>query len=102
MSDPTARFIPAPASTSVAPAHTHHEHDHAHGAAHEHSHDHHPAHAHSAIEHGHAHELMEHPGTLSSCVAPADPQSGKFLERDLPDYTGRDWTERTFTVGIGG
>jgi urease accessory protein len=27
---------------------------------------------------------------------------GKFSERDLPDYSGRDWTERAFTVGIGG
>jgi len=28
--------------------------------------------------------------------------AGKFNERDLPDYSGRDWTERAFTVGIGG
>ncbi len=28
--------------------------------------------------------------------------SGKFSERDLPDYSGRDWTERAFTIGIGG
>lgn len=27
---------------------------------------------------------------------------GKFAERDMPDYTGRNWTERAFTVGIGG
>ena len=40
------------------------------------------------IQHGHAHEHLEHPG--------------KFAERDLPDYTGRDWNERAFTIGIGG
>jgi hypothetical protein len=27
---------------------------------------------------------------------------GKFAERDLPDYSGRDWNERAFTIGIGG
>jgi hypothetical protein len=27
---------------------------------------------------------------------------GKFAERDLPDYSGRDWTDRAFTIGIGG
>lgn len=39
-------------------------------------------------EHGHTHEHLEH--------------AGKFAERDLPDYSGRDWTERAFTIGIGG
>lgn len=28
--------------------------------------------------------------------------AGKYAERDMPDYSGRDWKERTFTVGIGG
>ncbi|EFP90623.1 urease accessory protein [Puccinia graminis f. sp. tritici CRL 75-36-700-3] len=52
----------------------------------EHSHDH---HTHDlAHDHGHSHEHLDHPG--------------KFLERDLPDFTGRDWNERAFTVGIGG
>ncbi|KAH9461773.1 hypothetical protein Pst134EB_005694 [Puccinia striiformis f. sp. tritici] len=41
-----------------------------------------------AHDHGHSHEHLDHPG--------------KFLERDLPDFTGRDWTERAFTIGIGG
>ncbi|KAG5221204.1 urease accessory protein [Salix suchowensis] len=27
---------------------------------------------------------------------------GKYAERDLPDYTGRNFEERGFTVGIGG
>lgn len=41
-----------------------------------------------AKEHGHTHEVMEHPG--------------KFSDRDLPNYDSRDWEERAFTVGIGG
>ena len=28
--------------------------------------------------------------------------TGKYAERDLPDFSGRDWNERAFTVGIGG
>ena len=39
----------------------------------------------AATEHGHTHEIMEHPG--------------KYGERDMPDYTGRDWHERAFTIG---
>ena len=27
---------------------------------------------------------------------------GKFKERDMPDFSERDWSERAFTVGIGG
>ncbi|EGG07207.1 uncharacterized protein MELLADRAFT_85968 [Melampsora larici-populina 98AG31] len=34
------------------------------------------------------HEHLNHPG--------------KFTERDLPNYSGRDWIERSFTIGIGG
>jgi urease accessory protein len=41
-----------------------------------------------AKEHGHTHEVMEHPG--------------KFSDRDLPNFDQRDWDERAFTVGIGG
>ncbi|KAL1410036.1 hypothetical protein Q8F55_004038 [Vanrija albida] len=55
---------------------------HSHDAGHSHSHDHGPN------EHGHTHEIMEH--------------AGKFSERDMPDYSGRDWNERAFTIGIGG
>ncbi|KAJ3290379.1 hypothetical protein HK104_006818 [Borealophlyctis nickersoniae] len=51
----------------------------------QHSHDH--GHDHS-LEHGHSHEHLEHPG--------------RYEEREAPVYTGRDWKERTFTVGIGG
>lgn len=28
--------------------------------------------------------------------------SGKFAERDMPDYSLRNFEERGFTVGIGG
>ncbi|WAR63227.1 hypothetical protein PtB15_18B309 [Puccinia triticina] len=31
-----------------------------------------------------------------------DEHPGKFLERDLPDFTGRDWNKRAFTIDIGG
>lgn len=50
------------------------------GHSHSHSHDH-------GHEHGHSHEAMENPGT--------------FLDRDMP-ITRTDWSERAFTVGIGG
>ncbi|GAA6057992.1 hypothetical protein JCM3770_004604 [Rhodotorula araucariae] len=71
---PTAQFLPAPA---LGAPHSH-DHDHDHG----HSHD------HGAQEHGHTHDIMEHPG--------------KFTERDMPDFSGRDWKQRGFTIGIGG
>ncbi|KAF4562588.1 SIMIBI class G3E GTPase family protein [Pleurotus pulmonarius] len=48
-----------------------------------------PTHSHDGPgDHGHTHEHLEHPG--------------KYAERDLPDYTGRNFEERGFTVGIGG
>ena len=28
--------------------------------------------------------------------------AGKFAERDMPNYTSRNFEERGFTVGIGG
>ncbi|TIA87493.1 hypothetical protein E3P99_03151 [Wallemia hederae] len=49
-----------------------------------HSHD----HSHAPNDHGHTHEVLDHPG--------------KFTERDMPDFSDRDWSERAFTVGIGG
>ncbi|OJA21493.1 hypothetical protein AZE42_03280 [Rhizopogon vesiculosus] len=45
-------------------------------------------HTHDLGEHGHTHEHLDHPG--------------KFAERDLPDYSLRNFQERGFTVGIGG
>lgn len=46
------------------------------------------SHSHGLGEHGHSHDQLDHPG--------------KFAERDLPDYTSRNFEERGFTVGIGG
>jgi len=45
-------------------------------------------HTHGPGEHGHTHEHLDHPGN--------------FSERDLPEYTSRNFEERGFTVGIGG
>jgi len=28
--------------------------------------------------------------------------AGKYSERDLPDFSGRNFEERGFTIGIGG
>ncbi|WWD08329.1 urease accessory protein UreG [Kwoniella europaea PYCC6329] len=58
-------------------------HSHDHGNGHSHTHD-----GWTPDEHGHTHEHLEH--------------AGKFSERDMPDYSGRDWEERGFTIGIGG
>ncbi|EPS98666.1 hypothetical protein FOMPIDRAFT_1031339 [Fomitopsis schrenkii] len=63
------------ANPSIPPAYTH-------------SHDGEASHTHGPGEHGHTHEHLEHPG--------------KFAERDLPDYSSRNFEERGFTVGIGG
>ncbi|SCV68243.1 BQ2448_364 [Microbotryum intermedium] len=95
MSKPVT-FIQAPVLGSAAQGNSgdsghSHSHDHAH--AHDHDHGHNRAHDHGAQEHGHSHEVMEHPGQYFDC---------KFAERDLPDYSGRDWKERGFTIGIGG
>lgn len=96
MTAPVAQFhnrlgtSSAAASSSLASgdAHSHdgagHSHDHASlGNSHIL-----PSNDDGVAEHGHTHEHLEHPG--------------KFAERDLPDYSGRDWVERGFTVGIGG
>jgi urease accessory protein len=63
-----------------------HSHSHDGGASHTHGHGEHGAW--TPDEHGHTHEHLEN--------------AGKFSERDLPDYSGRDWSERAFTIGIGG
>ncbi|PIL25300.1 hypothetical protein GSI_13189 [Ganoderma sinense ZZ0214-1] len=57
------------------------------GLAHTHSHEGH-IHSHGPNEHGHTHEILDHPG--------------RFSERDMPDYAGRNFEERGFTIGIGG
>ncbi|KAF6757560.1 CobW/HypB/UreG, nucleotide-binding domain-containing protein [Ephemerocybe angulata] len=56
-------------------------HSHSHDAGASHSHDH-------GGDHGHTHEQLDHPG--------------KYAERDLPDYSSRNFEERGFTIGIGG
>jgi len=62
---------------------------HAATAPHSHSHDSGAtSHSHDAGEHGHTHEHLEH--------------AGKFSERDMPDYSLRNFEERGFTIGIGG
>jgi urease accessory protein len=76
-SNNTCRFEDHGAYSSVEPAHEH-SHSHSHG----HSHD------HSVNEHGHTHEQLDHPG--------------HYHERDPSKYDKRDWSERAFTVGIGG
>ncbi|KIP03741.1 hypothetical protein PHLGIDRAFT_31660 [Phlebiopsis gigantea 11061_1 CR5-6] len=77
MSAETVQFINN-LSASVANQ-TPHTHSHDGGLAHDHDH---------GTEHGHTHEHLDNPG--------------KYSERDLPDYSGRNFEERGFTVGIGG
>ena len=79
--------LPAGSSLqSTTQSSTCHSHSHDQDAGHSHSHST-PLSA-AAQEHGHTHEIMDHPG--------------KFTERDMPNHEGRDWKERAFTVGIGG
>ncbi|KIY43203.1 urease accessory protein ureG [Fistulina hepatica ATCC 64428] len=58
-----------------------HTHSHEHPGSHKHSHEH-------GGEHGHTHEHLD--------------SAGKYSERDLPDYSSRNFEERGFTIGIGG
>ena len=56
-----------------------------------HSHDGLTQHSHSdlsAVEHGHSHEILDGPGS--------------YIAREMPLSEGRDWTDRAFTIGIGG
>ena len=86
------------------------------GLAHTHSHEGH-THSHGPNEHGHTHDVLDHPGTW--CPRWSDRAqrrkldyvrltglcffvSGRFAERDMPDYASRNFEERGFTVGIGG
>jgi len=80
----------------------HHQHSHDGDAAHSGSHD------HGLGEHGHTHEHLDHPGVFIYQIHSANSSiilihnTGKFSERDLPDYSLRNFEERGFTVGIGG
>lgn len=60
-----------------------HTHSHDGVGGHSHSHE-----GFSAAEHGHSHEILDGPGS--------------YLGREMPIVEGRDWSERAFTVGIGG
>lgn len=57
-------------------------HSHSHENGGNHSHD------HAAADHGHTHEILDGPGS--------------YMGREMPIIEGRDWSERAFTVGIGG
>jgi urease accessory protein len=59
-------------------------HSHSHDGVHTHSHD----QASAPAEHGHTHEILDGPGS--------------YMGREMPIIEGRDWSERAFTVGIGG
>jgi hypothetical protein len=64
------------------------------------------AHTHGPGEHGHTHEHLDHPGGVTPGYYGSQTNAflhvGKFSERDLPEYTSRNFEERGFTVGIGG
>lgn len=70
----TCRFEEHPSSASVP-------HDHGDGHVHTHG-------GHDARDHGHTHEQMDSPGL--------------YNDRPKAIYDNRDWSERAFTVGIGG
>ena len=93
----TCKFT-APVPSSLAQGGGAHTHDHNHDHTHDHPD---PAHQHTLPRgfyelsreeqiamHGHTHEHLD--------------DAGKFSERDMPDYSGRNFTERGFTIGIGG
>ncbi|TFK20589.1 urease accessory protein ureG [Coprinopsis marcescibilis] len=73
------QFIDKSSASGDSLPHTH-SHDGSSGQSH--------GHGGPGQEHGHTHEHMEHPG--------------RYAERDLPDYSVRNFEERGFTVGIGG
>jgi urease accessory protein len=48
----------------------------------------HDSHDQAPADHGHSHEVLDGPGS--------------YMGREMPIIDGRDWSERAFTVGIGG
>jgi urease accessory protein len=58
--------------------------------SHSHSHDNGDhSHSHDGVDaHGHTHEILDGPGS--------------YLGREMPIVEGRNWSERAFTIGIGG
>ncbi|KAI5121068.1 hypothetical protein M0805_008582 [Coniferiporia weirii] len=81
MKNETVQFINSLSGAAAAQGSTSHTHELG-GTPHSHDH------GLGAGEHGHTHEHLEH--------------AGKFSERDMPDYSARNFEERGFTVGIGG
>ncbi|MCJ1253927.1 hypothetical protein MMC24_001741 [Lignoscripta atroalba] len=67
--------MPANTHTHDGPAPHSHSHDHDHNGF-------------NAAEHGHSHEILDGPGS--------------YMGREMPIIEGRDWSDRAFTVGIGG
>jgi len=61
-------------------------HTHAHDGGASHSHD--GPGGFNAQEHGHSHEILDGPGS--------------YVGREMPIVEGRNWSERAFTIGIGG
>ncbi|KAK1972123.1 urease accessory protein UreG [Colletotrichum eremochloae] len=61
-------------------------HEHSHDGPHGHSHSHEGGF--NAQEHGHSHEILDGPGS--------------YLGREMPIVEGRNWSDRAFTIGIGG
>ncbi|KPI34724.1 putative urease accessory ureG-like protein [Cyphellophora attinorum] len=58
-----------------------HSHDHSNGASHDHSHS-------TPTDHGHTHEHYTN--------------AGSYLNREQPLLASRDFSQRAFTIGIGG
>ncbi|THH05495.1 hypothetical protein EW145_g4754 [Phellinidium pouzarii] len=81
MKNETVQFINNLSGSAAAQSSSSHSHELG-GPVHSHDMD------HGAGEHGHTHEHLEH--------------AGKFSERDMPDYSARNFEERGFTIGIGG
>ncbi|ORY46232.1 hypothetical protein BCR35DRAFT_33866 [Leucosporidium creatinivorum] len=96
-------FIAPPSLSSASNVGTH-QHSHDHGA-HSHSHDH--DHHHAGPGQGGA---VDYTPTGEDGLTEREryikehghDHSGKFAERDLPDFSARNWEERGFTIGIGG
>ena len=65
-----------------------------------------PVHSHDhGGEHGHTHEHLDNPGEKISIycwIFQPFVGAGKYSERDMPNYSTRNFEERGFTVGIGG
>lgn len=106
MKNETVPFINNLSASAAVQGSTSHSHEHG-GATHEHGG--------PGGEHGHTHEHLEHAGEFNHSGHLEYTKLsysmlnglfmfivGKFAEREMPDYSGRNFEERGFTVGIGG